>query len=58
MDMIDSRLPSSVLNFTGSVIQAFAIVCVPVIVTPQVAIPLVLIAIVYLLLTVNCFSDN
>jgi hypothetical protein len=51
--MVDSRLPGSVLNFTGSIIQAFAILFVPIIITPEVAIPLALILIVYLFLTVN-----
>lgn len=30
LDMVDSRLPGSVLNFTGSIIQALAILCVPI----------------------------
>lgn len=56
--MVDSRLPGSVLNFTGSIIQALAILCVPIIATPLVTIPFVVILIVYMILTVNFCLEN
>lgn len=52
VEMLDSRLPGSVLNFLGSVIQALAILCVPAIITPQVIVPLFFITSAYILLTV------
>ncbi|KAI6229423.1 ATP-binding cassette sub-family C member 8 [Aphelenchoides besseyi] len=58
IDMVDSRLPGSVLNFLASVIQALAIMFVPAIITPQVTIPLLLITAAYLLLTVFYLSTS
>uniref|UniRef100_A0A1I7SBP4 ABC-type glutathione-S-conjugate transporter n=2 Tax=Bursaphelenchus xylophilus TaxID=6326 RepID=A0A1I7SBP4_BURXY len=58
LDMIDSRLPSSVLNFTGSIIQALAILCVPIIITPQVTPSIVIILVVYCFLTVFYLSTS
>ncbi|CAD5217623.1 unnamed protein product [Bursaphelenchus okinawaensis] len=58
LDMIDSRLPSSVLNFTGSIIQALAILCVPIIITPQVTPSIVAILVIYCFLTVFYLSTS
>ncbi|KAI1700651.1 ABC transporter transmembrane region domain-containing protein [Ditylenchus destructor] len=47
VDFVDTRLPGTVLNFIGCLVMSIATLAVPIIVTPQVALPMFGILLVY-----------
>ncbi|KAH7687907.1 MRP-1 protein, partial [Aphelenchoides avenae] len=51
VDMMDTRVPGTVINFVSCVVQGIAILCVPMIVTPAFASVIAPTIAVYILLT-------